>query len=137
MRTRKYFRLIALVAIFAATLACAAFGSSGPSTSNFYMASDKDGNNKTTIFSPDQDFYVFFSVSGISAGTVFHAKWYGLDIQDVDATTPFKTIDYDYESGVSTIYFQLTNSNGWPTGHYKVEIYMGDTKVGEQPFSVQ
>lgn len=137
MRTRKYFVLMALVAILAATLACGALGPSGPSTSNFYMASDKDGNNKTTVFSPDQDFYVFFDVRGIDAGTTFHSKWYGLDIQDVDASTPFKAIDYDYESGVSTIYFQLTNSSGWPSGHYRVEIYMGDTKIGEQQFSVQ
>lgn len=137
MRAHKVFRSITLIAVVAATLACAALSPSSPSTSNFYMASDKDGNNKTAVFSPDQDFYVFFTVSGINTGTVFHAKWYGLDIQNVDASTPFKTIDYDYESGVSTIYFQLTNSSGWPTGHYKVEIYMNDTKVSEQKFSVQ
>lgn len=122
MRIRKYFSFIALIAIVAATLACASVSPSGPSASNFYMASDKDGKDKTAVFSPNQDFYVFFDVSGIDSGAVFHSKWYALDIPGEDAATPFKTIDYSYESGISTIYFQLTNSSGWPTGHYKVEV---------------
>jgi hypothetical protein len=47
------------------------------------------------------------------------------------------TSDYTNESTANqTIYFQAMNSSGWPSGSYKVEIYMSDAKVGELQFSV-
>ncbi len=76
-------------------------------------------------------------MSGIEVGTSFEARWYALDIEGEDPNVPFQTIDYAYEAGISTIYFQLTSSEGWPVGNYKVEVYMSGSKVGEQTFSVQ
>ncbi len=133
---RLYPTLCAVVALFIASLACNAL-SSTPGASNFYMATDEAGTNRTTVFSPTDDFYVFFDVSGVDAGTNFQSRWYALDIEGEDPNVPFQTIDYPYESGISNIYFQLTNDEPWPTGNYKVEIYMNDVKVGEQAFSVQ
>jgi len=133
---RLYPILCAVVALFIASLACNAL-SSTPGASNFYMATDEPGTNRTTVFSPTDDFFVFFDVSGIDAGTNFQSRWYALDIEGQDPNLPFQTIDYAYESDIANIYFQLTNDEGWPTGNYKVEIYMNDVKVGEQAFSVQ
>ena len=133
---RLYPILCAVVALFIVSLACNAL-SSTPGASNFYMATDEAGTNKTTIFSPTDDFYVFFDVSGVDEGTNFQSRWYALDIEGEDPNVPFQTIDYAYETGKTNIYFQLTNDEGWPTGNYKVEIYMNDVKVGEQAFSVQ
>jgi hypothetical protein len=120
-----------------ASLACNALAAPTPGASNFYMATDKDGNNRTSVFSPNDDFYVFFDVAGIEVGTPFQSRWYALDVEGEDPNTPFQTIDYTYEADVANIYFQLTNSNGWPVGNYKVEVYMNNAKVGEQQFSVQ
>jgi hypothetical protein len=136
MNTRKHIILSALSAVIFATLACSSFAT-GPTTSNFYMASDKAGANKTTTFTTSQDFFVFFDVSGIPDGTKFQAQWFALDVPSQDSTKPFQTTDYTYANGVTTIYFQLTNSGGWPTGHYRVDLYMSGTKIGEQLFSVQ
>jgi hypothetical protein len=136
MNSRKHIILSALAAVIIATLACSGLSTS-PSTSNFYMASDKAGTNKTTTFSTSQDFFVFFDVSGIPDGTKFQAQWFALDVAGQDASKPFQTTDYTYGAGVSTIYFQLTNSSGWPTGHFRVDLYMSGTKIGEQAFSVQ
>lgn len=127
----------ALVAVLFASLACNALMPATPGASNFYMATDVEGTNRTTVFSPTDDFYVFFDVSGIEVGTNFQSRWYALDVEGEDPNVPFQTIDYAYESDISNIYFQLTNSDGWPAGNYKVEIYMNDVKVGEQQFSVQ
>jgi len=136
MSVRKFPVFLAMATVLIASLACISL-STTPTVSNFYMASDEGGQNKTTVFAPDQDFYVFFKVENVEAGTNFQSRWYALDVEGQSPNEPFKTIDYSYESGVSTIYFQLTNSGGWPTGHYKVEIYMGGNKAGEQQFSVQ
>lgn len=136
MLIRKSPVFLAIAAVLAASLACISL-STTPTASGFYMASDEGGKNKTAAFAPDQDLFVFFTVENIEAGTNFQARWYALDVEGQSPNEPFKTIDYSYEPGVSTIYFQLTNSGGWPTGHYKVEIYMSGNKVGEQAFSVQ
>ena len=133
---RLYPILLAVIVVVIASLACNALAPT-PGASNFYMATDKDGNNRTTVFSPTDDFFVFFDVAGIEVGTPFQSRWYALDIEGEDPNTPFQTIDYAYEADIANIYFQLTNSDGWPVGNYKVEVYMNDAKIGEQQFSVQ
>ena len=138
MKNKKlYAVLCAVMVVFIASLACNAGAAATPGASNFYMATDKEGTNRTTVFSPTDDFYVFFDVAGVDTGTNFQSRWYGLDIEGEDPNVPFQTIDYAYEENISNIYFQLTNAEGWPVGNYKVEIYMNDEKVGEQQFSVQ
>lgn len=139
MRTHKLFVLLVAGMLLASTLACSITSLVGgnPTASNFYMATDNTGGSSTTTYSANQDFYVFFSVSDIPAGTQFQAKWYALDVPGQNAAVPFQTTDYTYQSGVSTVYFQLTNSGGWPTGNYKVEVYMAGAKIGEQTFAVQ
>lgn len=137
MKNKQMYPILsAIVAILVASLACNAAAST-PGASNFYMATDVEGNNRTTVFSPTDDFYVFFDVSGIEPGTNFQSRWYALDIEGQDPNAPFQTIDYTYEEGIGNIYFQLTNDEGWPVGNYKVEIYMDGVEVGEQSFSVQ
>ena len=129
--------LLAVIALVVASLACSFGAPAEPTASNFYMATDQEGNNRTTVFSSTDDFFVHFDVAGIEVGTPFQSRWYVLDVEGQDPNTPFQTIDYAYEEGIGNIYFQLTNADGWPVGNYKVEIYMNGTKVGEQLFSVQ
>ncbi|HEX2698238.1 MAG TPA: hypothetical protein VHM28_11060 [Anaerolineales bacterium] len=136
MNVRKLSIILAVVAIIAATLACSALNT-GPSTTNFRMTTDENGTNTTTTYAPSDAFNVFFDVSGIDPGTQFEAKWYAVNAEGFDTTQPIKVSDYTYESGVSSIYFQLTYSSDWPTGDYRVEVYMNGTKIGEQQFSVQ
>ena len=111
--------------------------SSNPTASNFYMASDSQGKDKTTTFSPNDAFFIFLNVSGVKGGTVFESKWYALNASGQDPKTPFKTMDLTYESGGLTIYFHLTNNGAWPTGNYKVDVYMNDIQIVEQQFSVR
>src|SRR5258708_34759572 len=136
MKFNKIAVVLGAMMMVLSILACSAV-STTPTASNFYMASDSQGTNKTTTFSPSDDFYVFFDVSNIKDGTIFESKWYALNVTGQDPAKPFKTLDYTYSSGVGTIYMQLTNSGSWPAGNYKVDIYMTDTKTGELQFSVK
>jgi len=125
--------LLAIATLIAVSLACGA--PAAPGVSSMYMASDEQGTNRTTSFSSDQDFFVFFNVNNVAVGTPFQSQWFYLDGDD--ANTPFHTIDYALENGVSTVFFQLTSSDPWPAGNYRADIYMSGTKVGDQSFSVQ
>ena len=136
MRNKNLYPILyAVLAMVLVTLACSVAPT--PGASEFYMATDVDGTNRTNTFSPTNDFFVFFDVAGIEAGTNFQARWYALDIEGQDPNVPFQTIDYAYEEGIGNIYFQLTSEEPWPAGSYKVEVYMNDAKVGEQGFVVQ
>ena len=126
----------ALTLILLATLACNAVNPT-PGASDFYMAKDSEGTNRTDVFSPEDDFFVHFNVSGIEAGTNFQSRWYVVDLEGQDPNTPIQTIDYAYQDGIGKIYFQLTGNEPWPPANYKVEVYMNEVKVGEQQFSVQ
>ena len=124
--------------VAAAIFACDALATT-PTVSNIRMTTDEHGKTTTSSYSPSDKFYVFADLSGLSAGSVVEAKWYAVNAEGVDANSEINTSDYTYESGVAYVYFQLTTSDGgnWPTGSYRVELYLDEAKVGEQGFTVQ
>ena len=137
MKNHNLYRVLgALTLILIATLACNAV-SATPGASDFYMAKDAEGTNRTDVFAPEDDFFVHFNVSGIEPGTNFQSRWFVTDLEGQDPNTPIQTIDYAYQEGIGKIYFQLTGSEPWPPATYKVEVYMNDAKIGEQQFTVQ
>ncbi len=140
MKIDKYHALLACVVIAAAMLACSSFSfSTTPTVSNIRMATDKTGKTTTTTYAPGDAFYVFADLSGLSKGQLVQAKWYAVSVQGVNPDTELNTSQYSYEQDVSFVYFQLTTSDGsdWPTGSYRVEVYLDGAKVGEQGFTVQ
>ncbi len=141
MKIGKYGFLWACGVIVAATLACSLFTASttAPTVSNIRMATDETGKTTTSSYAPSAPFYVFADLSGLAKGQVVQAKWYAVNVQGLDPNAELNTSSYTYEEGVGFVYFQLTTNDGgdWPTGSYKVEIYLDGSKVGEQGFVVQ
>lgn len=138
MKNRKYSILLAAIVVIVATLACNAL-TQKPTVLNIRMATDETGKTTTSSYSPSDAFYVFADLSGLKAGSVIEAKWYAVNATGVDANSEINTSDYTYESGIGYVYFQLTTNDGsdWPSGTYKVEIYLDGTKTGELGFNVQ
>ncbi len=138
MKGRKYSVRGAWMAVVATMLACNALATY-PTVSNIRMTTDNTGKTATSTYAPGDTFYVFADLSGLSKGSVVEAKWYVVDAQGVNPNTEINTSDYSYEPGIGFVYFQLTTSDGtdWPTGSYRVEVYLDGTKVGEQGFTVQ
>lgn len=134
--------LLAVLSIFAATLACnfVTGGSREMSLENLHMAFDQDGNNPATVYEPFDVFYVVGDLNNAPAGTVVEAKWLAVQIEGYE---PGELIyeqaisDFTEESFSGTIYFQLSNDGGWPTGDYKVEVYLNGNYVQTVSFSVQ
>ncbi|HUH97635.1 MAG TPA: hypothetical protein VLZ89_09775 [Anaerolineales bacterium] len=132
MKTRIVFALFAVFAILFSLGAC----TSSPKVSNFYMATDEQGLNKTSSFAPANAFNLFFDVSGIPNGTTFEARWYVLNIPNRDPTKPFQVMDQNFSSGSTTLRFHLTNTGNWPVAQYRVDVYMSGNQVGQVQFSV-
>ena len=138
MKIKKYSILLATVVLISVTLACNAL-SPKPTVSNIRMATDETGSTITTSYSPSDAFYVFADLSGLKVGSVVEAKWYAVNATGVDANSEINTSDYTYQSGISYVYFKLTTNDGsdWPSGAYKVELYLDGTKTVELGFNVQ
>ncbi len=138
MKSRKPSVVLASIAILAAVLACNAL-QTGATVSNIRMTTDSSGKTSTSAYGPADAFYVFADLSGLPQGSVVEAKWYAVQAQGVNPNSELNASDYTYQSGIGSVYFQLTTSDGtdWPTGSYKVELYLNGSKVGEQGFLVQ
>ena len=139
---KKLSVLFALGALLAAMLACnlVAGASTETGLENLRMALDESGENPTTVFSPSDVFYVVGDLKNAPAGTVVEAKWLAVQIEGYD---PGELIyeqsinDFTDKSFSGSIYFQLSNDNGWPVGDYKADIYLNGTFVQSVPFSVR
>ena len=56
--------------------------------------------------------------------TVVKAVWTAVDVEDVDPNTLID--ESTLTSGDAELTFNLTNSQLWPVGSYKVELYLND-----------
>ena len=138
----KYPLLLAIFAVWIATMACN-FGTGATqelSLENLRMAFDEDGNNPTTVFAPSDIFYIVGDLNNAPAGTVVDAQWRAVQIEgyDSDELIYEQTInDFTEDSFTGTIYFQLSNDDGWPVGDYKADVYLDGAFVNSVSFSVK
>ena len=138
MKAPKTPILLSCIGVLFVMLACNALVSK-PTVSNIRMTTDESGNTPTSSYAPADNFFVFADLSGLSAGSVVEAKWYAVSAQGADPNSEINTSDYRYQPGISFIYFELSAIGGgnWPTGAYRVDIYLDGNKVGGQGFTVQ
>lgn len=130
--------VLAVLALVFSSLACEAL-STEMSVENLRMAYDQDGKQVTSTFSDTDIFYAVADLNNATQGMVVKAKWVAVDVADTEAGLEFQeqTIDITEESFSGTIYFQLSNDDGWPAGLYRVDIYLNDTLGQSLEFNVQ
>ena len=139
---KKLPMFLALLALVIATLACD-FVTGGPpelSLENLHTAFDEEGNVQTNVYSSSDVFYIVGDLSNAPAGTVVEARWLAVEIEGYDSGELIyeqAISDFTEESFTGTIYFQLSNDSGWPSGDYKVDVYLDGSFVESVPFSVQ
>jgi hypothetical protein len=134
MNTKQKRVMLALMAVMLAGLACAG----SISTANIrdaWMATDDTGEQKTTVYSPEQDFYCIAVLANAPDETRVKAVWTAVDVMGEDPDT------YIYEtettSGDDTLSFSLTFESLWPTGEYKVDLYVNDELAETLIFEVR
>jgi hypothetical protein len=134
---KRFSILLAVLALIASTLACAA---GEPTLSNVRTAHDADGKDTATVFSPTDTIYVVSDLANGKQGNVVSSKWMvsnvegydpGFVIDEVDIT-----LDQDQLSYSINFYFEPP-TDGWPVGTYKVEVYFNSVLNSTVEFTVQ
>jgi len=115
-----------------ATLACEiSFSTASASIDNERLATDQDGNNRTTTFAPTDTIYVVFDLKDAPNDTTVQTVWYALD--DSGETELYRS--ETLETSTARIYFNLSNAT-LPEGRYKVDILLNGERERSLEFTV-
>ena len=98
------------------------------------LAKDEAGTQSTTTFRPEDVFYLKVGLANTPDGTKVKAVWTAVEAEGAEANTLFD--DAELTSGSATLTFDLNNSNPWPVGAYKVDVYLNDKLDRSLPFRV-
>ena len=134
----KFVVRFAVLSLVVSSVACS-FENTKVSLTNLRMAHDSDGKTLTTTYSTTDVFYAVADLANAPQGTTIEAKWTAVNAADTESNIEFEiqTMDITEEGFTGTIYFQLSPENTWPTGQYKVDLYLNGTLAQTAEFSVQ
>ena len=130
--------LLAVLVLVLSSLACQAL-STEMSLENLRMAYDEDGQQVTSTFASTDVFYAVADLKNAPQGTVVKSVWTAVDVVDTEAGLEFQeqTVDITEDGFSGSIYFQLSNDDGWPSGLYRVDVYLNDTLAQSLEFNVE
>ncbi len=134
---RRFSILLAVLALVAATLACAA---GEPTLSNVRTARDADGKDQTSVFAPTDTIYVVSDLANGKQGNKVSSKWMVDSVEGYDTGYVIDsvdiTLDKDQLAYTVNFYFEPP-TDGWPKGTYKVEVYFNDVLNSTVNYTVQ
>ena len=125
---------ITFVLLLATTLACS-FNASTANIQNARMARDYDGNEPTQVFTQDETFFCVADLANAPDDTTVKAAWTAVAVEGADPDTFID--ETELTTGSGTLHFELSNDGVWPTGTYKVELYLNDELQETLEFQVQ
>jgi hypothetical protein len=107
-------------------LSACSFSASSANISSAKMARDQDGKQPTKTFSPDEPFYCIVELSNAPDDTKVRAVWTAVKAEGAQPNTMID--EATAKGGSGQIQFNLSNDGPWPTGDYKVDLYLNDAK---------
>lgn len=131
-RTFKFTLVISLLIL--SILACD-FSASTANIADATLAKDYDGTQPATTFTQDEIFYCVVDLANAPDDTTVRAVWIAVQAEGVDPN--FLIDETEITSGDGSLHFELSNDNLWPTGTYKVELYLNGELERTLEFSVQ
>ena len=98
-----------------------------------YLASDENGDFRSTSFSSTETFYLFFSLNDPSNGNVVQTTWMAVDVAGYE---PNKVV-FESDNKVTKPKFKiLADREVWKAGKYKIELYLNGTLDEKVEFEV-
>ena len=112
---------LVLIAVTLTAVGCG-FNISTANISAATMARDQEGKDPTTTFKPDEAFYAVLQLSNAPEDTDVRAVWSAVDVEAPGTNT--EIAEAAVQTGDAQIYFDLTNDEPWPTGSYRVDLFL-------------
>jgi len=107
-------------------MSACSFSASSAKISDAKMARDQDGKQPTETFSPEEPFYCIVELSNAPNDTEVRAVWIAVKAEGAKPNT--KIDEAKTTSGSGQLQFNLSNQGPWPTGDYKVDLYLNDAE---------
>jgi hypothetical protein len=141
VKLRPYLLLLSLLLAASLLAGCGLFVSNPPSVGAVTLTDKVDASTKAPLTSltkfPKESklMYVSARVENARKGTRVEARWY----YDKEGNGHYGVVDtatvtFDVQ-GDRYVAFSLAAATTFPAGKYKVEIYLDDKLVKEQPFT--
>lgn len=134
MKSKFWSLSLVLLVLMLANLACN-FSATTASIKDAKMARDNEGTQPTTTFAANDVFYCNVDLASAPDDTIVKAVWTATQVEGADANT--KLDESELKSGTGVLHFKLSNQNAWPTGKYKVDLYLNDKLDRSVEFEVQ
>ena len=96
------------------------------------LSADKTINDKTDSFKPNDTIYASILTEGAAPTATLKARWTYQDGQAVKEST--QTIA---PTGDARTEFHISKPDGWPTGKYKLEVFLNDSSAATKDFEVE
>jgi hypothetical protein len=125
-----------VVAILAAALALSACGGGGPLAVQSVALSTTEGGTATTTFSPsDYVIHAAIELNRIESGLTAKVVWTAVD---TSAGQDIEVAQKEFTGVVANqIKAQVELPNEWPTGTYKLDVYLNGSLAKTVDFTVQ
>jgi len=112
------------------------FSASTANIASAVMATDEAGTNETAVFAPNDTFYAIIELANAPDETELKAAWTAVNVGE--AAEPNLLIDeVTLETGSGQAIFDLANDGLWPSGQYKVELFLDGEPDRTLDFIVQ
>jgi hypothetical protein len=96
------------------------------------LNADKTINDTSDSFKPNDTIYASIRTGGTAATATLKARWTYQDGQVVNEST--QTIA---PTGDARTEFHISKPDGWPTGKYKLEVFLNGSSTATRDFAVE
>ena len=129
-------RLFLLLAFVGALLAACGGGASGPLAVQKVTLSTSEGGSAVTSFKPtDRIFYAAIELNRVDAGLTAKTVWTAVDTSAGQNT---EVASKEFTGlAVNVIQAQVELPRDWPTGKYKLDVYLNGTLANTTAFTIQ
>ncbi len=103
------------------------------------LSDSEEGSSVTEFPAGTPIFFCTANLRGASAGTKVTASWVAVEAQDTAPNYEIRRSPLVLEAGQNKVTYNLKYDRGFPSGRYRVDLYLGDstTADGSVTFTVE